>query len=209
MTTCHDGVSWRSPRWSVITTPVDPEALVITVENLEARARIAAADGEPELVPGYLLAAQEQVQRDTGLVLLPETHVAWTDALPSMGALDLPVTSWPIAALQSVAWTDDTGAEHELDPGSYLVDLARRPGRLSWVGSVGGSPRTFQGWKVQLLTGWASPELVPPLLRQAIGVLASHYLTIGRDLTSIGSSVEVMPMGYEAAIAPWRVVSVA
>jgi hypothetical protein len=42
-------------------------------------------------------------------------------------------------------------------------------------------------------------------LVQAVGLLTAHYATLGRDLALSGTMTPV-PMGYEEAIAPYRLI---
>jgi hypothetical protein len=57
---------------------------------------------------------------------------------------------------------------------------------------------------LELLVGWTQATLPPPL-KQAVGLLATHYLTYGRDRVAVGGVVE-MPAGYAEAIAPYTLV---
>jgi hypothetical protein len=43
----------------------------------------------------------------------------------------------------------------------------------------------------------------------AVGLLAAHYVTSGRDLAVVGTTAAAMPMGYADAIQAYRVESLA
>ena len=51
--------------------PVEP----LTVDEVVALARLAPGNVETDLIPGYISAAREQVERDTGVTLLDATTV--------------------------------------------------------------------------------------------------------------------------------------
>jgi hypothetical protein len=67
---------------------------------------------------------------------------------------------------------------------------------------------------VRLVVGWPSPAALAaeaPLLVHAVALCSAHMLTLGRDLAVTGAvaAISVMPEGYEACIAPHRLVWVA
>ena len=65
-----------------------------------------------------------------------------------------------------------------------------------------------------MTAGWPDPDTLKaeaPLLHHAVGLLVSHYLTLGRDLAITGAvaSVNSVPETYEESIQPYRLVYVA
>lgn len=210
------------PRWGVVlTTPPADEP--ITSDQLLAIARIVSGDAETTLNDGYIRAARQQVEQDTGLSLLTQTQDCYLDRftiwpqLPGLGvgswwagfyAAPVALPAWPVQSVDVLEWIDIDGATHVIDPSTYVVDVASRPARLIWtsttVPSVPSGLRPFHAWHLQQVVGWEAPALVPPLLVKAIGELAAHFLTTGRDLTVIDARMELMPMSYQQAIAPFR-----
>jgi uncharacterized phiE125 gp8 family phage protein len=203
------------PRWSVqVSTP--PAAEPLTVDELLTYARILTGDEEPTLLAGVIAAARQQVEQDTGLALLTQTQECYLDVLAPAGlwssaawwALDLP---WPpLQRVDRVEWTDVANVVHPVDPATYVVDAVSRPGRLIWTTGAGwpSGVRSFQGWHVQQVVGWPDPAALPPLLKHAVGLLAAHLLTTGRDLAS-DTPMTLMPMSYTQAIAPFRLETLA
>jgi uncharacterized phiE125 gp8 family phage protein len=191
-------------RWAVTTAPSSPAPVEpLQPADLIALARIVSGDEETTLLPGYISAARQYVEQDTGRALIEAVLDLYADALPADQPVLLP---WPpLQSVQLVEWTDVDGTTTTVDPSTYIVDAASAPARLAWVDSttVPRTVQTFQGWHVQQRVGWTS-ALLPPLLRQAIGLLAAHWLTTGRDLTVIGAPVADMPYGYATAVAPYR-----
>jgi len=63
----------------------------------------------------------------------------------------------------------------------------------------------------QVVAGWPNAAILlaeVPLLVHAVGLLTAHYATLGRDLALAGmrGAMETVPMGYEEAIAPYRLM---
>jgi hypothetical protein len=66
----------------------------------------------------------------------------------------------------------------------------------------------------KVTSGWATIDELKaeaPGLHQAVGLLATHYATLGRDLAITGAvaSINIVPEGYEDLIAAYRLVWVA
>jgi uncharacterized phiE125 gp8 family phage protein len=173
---------------------VPPAIEPITPTELLDRARLTGSDAEgTPLLADYIAAARAQVEQDTGCALLSQTIAVGFDYAPRF----LP---WPpLQAIAQVTAVDGNGVSQPIDPTTYWVDTLSMPARIGWTTAPAG-PVTFE-----LLVGWTLPTLPPPL-KQAVGLLASHYLTYGRDRVAIGSGVAEMPAGYAEAIAPYTQV---
>jgi len=180
---------------------------VLTVDELRERAHIEESD---TLLKSYISAARLQVERDTGCAL-PQQTVAVVYERVDSGIYLVPMP--PTQNILTVQYMDSDGLVTSLvvDDVVQYLDAVSMPARLVWT------PTAFQGLNPSmpgaalLLTvtaGWTK-ETLPPLLKFAVGLLASHYLTVGRDLVSVDSTPVAMPMGYEAAIAPYRLELVA
>lgn len=163
----------------------------MTPDQLKARARHDRSD-EDALLPDYIRAARQQVELDTERALLTQS---WRASIASGGVVALP---WP--PLQDITEVLQVigGVSTVLEPAAYAVDYA------SGVMTL---PVIDGGYLVEYVAGAESVALIPPLLLQAVGILAVHYLTLGRDLVSAGAFVPV-PQNYLDAIQPFRPVSV-
>lgn len=180
----------------------DPDD-VLTVAELLERARIVAGDAEStELLQSYIAAAIAQVELDTGLALPTQTISVSFDA-PAGGVLLLPRP--PCQAVTAITYVDGNGDTVALVPDDVIqqLDTLSMPARLAWTPGTVSAPMTLT-----LTAGWAKAQL-PPTLKFAVGLLATHYLTAGRDRVVIGTSVIDMPAGYDEAIAVHRLESVA
>ncbi len=186
---CASGGHWSA---RIVTPPaVEP----ITPAELLERARLTGSDAEGSaLLTDYIAAARAQVEQDTGCALLTQTIAVAFDGLPTT----LP---WPpLQSVTSAAWVDAAGVPQPIDPATYRVDTLSVPARILWGTVPGSGPVTLE-----LIVGWTA-ETLPPPLKQAVGLLATHYLTYGRDRVAVGGGVVEMPAGYCEAIAPYTLV---
>jgi uncharacterized phiE125 gp8 family phage protein len=189
-------------RPSIVPVAGEPVPEPITVDELQAIARIVAGDEELALCPGYIQAAREQVERDTDLRLVARQYIATYDAYAVTWPLPLPYP--PLVSVEQVAWTDGAGLQTVVPPSEYLVDVGRVPGYLLWNPSW--QPRPLRALAVTFTSGYV-PTALPGLLKFAVGVLAAHYLTTGRDAVTTLGSLVVMPHGYQEAIDRSRLVT--
>jgi len=201
--------------WSVVPVvgnaqypPADDDD-VLTVDQLKERARIVPGDFESdELMKSYIRAARLKVERDTGCAL-PEQYLA-----VSYDRIDSGVYLVPMPPLQEVMeilyfGTDGSSTSVDLDALAQ-VDLVSFPARLLFAtNAFTGLPPALPMQPLGLIVkAGCTTDTLPDALRFAVGLLASHYLTTGRDMVvSGGDRMSEMPYGYEDAIAPHRLVS--
>jgi uncharacterized phiE125 gp8 family phage protein len=185
----------------------------LTLAQGKLRAGFDWADGDPRdaLMQGFIAMARSQVQRDTGVVPLFTMYDVFFDALSFYTPIELP---WrPVPSVTSLEWIDSAGARHTLDATDYTLDpgsdtpLAARVA-LSTTAEWPTDLRSFQPWVMRLVAGWPSVAVIPPWFVHATGLLTAHYATLGRDLARL-DSVELVPYGYEDAIASYRLMVVA
>jgi hypothetical protein len=144
-------------------------------------------------VPDYLAAARAQVEADTGLALLTQTRRV--TIAPARAIYPIPWQAWPV---QSIT---DAAGRFITTPGTW--------GEWAAIWLPGGSWTVVAGWPTQ-----AALKAEAPLLVHAVGLLAAHYLVLGRDLAIAGggpgdSNPVIVPMGYAEAIAAYRLVVLA
>jgi len=194
---------------SVLVTPPTIEPLTLTQGKLRAGLDWLVGDPRDDLMTGFIAAARSKVEQDTGLALLTQTRDVYFDRWPyGTVPLELPAQSTPLQSVTSVKSTDTAGAVNTLDPSTYLVDVASGRIGLSASGVWPTDLRPFQPIVIRIVAGWTSVALMPPLLVHAVGLLTAHYATLGRDLASLNTISEV-PQGYEDAVAPYRLVTLA
>jgi hypothetical protein len=162
-------------------------------------------DGDPRdaLMQDFIRAARAQVEHDTGLALLTQTHdVIFPDVDP--GALvPMPAQTQPTQTITGPVALVDTLAAMPY-PGRRSV---YRPGTRAWLPWPG--PGTLT-----VVSGWPTVDALKaeaPSLYHAVGLLTAHYATLGRDLATVGETstkqeARLMPLGYDDAIGPHRLV---
>jgi uncharacterized phiE125 gp8 family phage protein len=191
-----------APRWSVL-PPNAPDTEPITAADLYNYARIVGGDEEDPIALDYIRAARQQVENDTGRALPMQTLDIFLDYVPYT-VVPLP---WPpVIELPTIEVALADGTSQTVT--DYSIDFYSQPARLL-IHNVADLPALATGFTVlhlTLLVGYSPPTL-PPLLKHAVGLLAAHFLTTGRDITIIGDRMEVMPFGYAEAIAPFRLVA--
>ena len=177
---------WRAPVAvaSVLVTAPTEEPLTLDEAKLRAGLDWSAGDPRDALLASFIAAARSQVEQDTGLALLTQTR----DVTIAAGCSGQPIPwqAWPVQSLT--------------DLGNGMRVAPRSLSDWSAIWTTGGS------WRI--VAGWPSAAALladAPLLVQAVGLLTAHYATLGRDLALAGSLAPV-PMGYEEAIAPYRLI---
>jgi uncharacterized phiE125 gp8 family phage protein len=202
---------WRSP-WSVRSELVEgPTEEPLTLDQGKVRAGLDWPSGDPrdELMTGFIAAARAKVELDTGLALLKQTRRI-SVSMPTTGVVPMPAQALPLLSIVD-EWTGE--------PVAAAVTGQVLPGRPRVVGPTL-APRVVldasrntvlvsEGdWTFLIESGW--PDAVAlaaeaPLLLHAVGLMVAHMATMGRDVVTADSVFEV-PYGYEAAIAPYRLV---
>jgi len=190
---------------SVVDAGTDDD--VLTVAQLKERARILDGDADSDaLVQSYITAARLQVERDTGFALPKQTlAVSFDQAVVS---LPYRIPMPPLQDVTSVIYTDSAGNATDLDLNLVIaqIDRVSRPGRVIFTADAFAGlapPVSVQALGFVVTAGFTAATM-PEALRFAVGLLASHYLTAGRDRTVIGTSVLPMPAGYDEVIDAYK-----
>jgi len=193
-----------------LTTAVEP----LTLTEGKQLAGLDWVDGDPRdaLMRRFLTMARSQVQQDTGVVPRLRTYDVFFDALP-LGRVPIVLPWRPVPSIVSISSIDASDVVQTLGVDQYTLDPSSEqptPARVA-LSSLGAWPtdlRSFQPYVLRIVAGYPSVALIPPWFTFAMGLLAAHYATVGRDLTTAGS-VSTTPYGYDEAIAPYRLVTVA
>jgi uncharacterized phiE125 gp8 family phage protein len=181
-----------------VVTPPAQEPLTVTEVLLLSGLSWPAGDPREALVTRYIAAARSKVEYDTGLALLTQTLDLSLDAVCDR-VIHLPTQ--PLQSVTSVQTIDTGGATNTLDPSQYHVDLVSARIGLSVTGAWPSDLRPFQPWVISIVVGYVSIAAIPPLLLHAVGLLAAHYTTLGRDVVTT-EAMTAVPYGYAEAIAP-------
>jgi uncharacterized phiE125 gp8 family phage protein len=218
--TFADGAAWyqRLPPLphmvSICTVPPDAEVFSIGDAKLRAGFTWPSPDERDALMDQFIRTARAKVEFDTGLALLDQTREVYFDTLLS-NIIILPEHSMPLTAVASIEVTNTDGSVTILDPSTYVVDFVSA--RIS-LGSpttpmpVYPNARTFQAWKIVIESGWADGATLlaeAPVLYHLVGLLISHYATLGRDLATIErGTLDEIPQGYRDLLAPYLPIAV-
>lgn len=178
----------------VTTTPLGPPLEEpITVDHLIALARLDRRD-EDDLLPGFISAARQQFELDTDRSVVSRPWRASVVDVVQGGLVALP---WPpLQSVTTVTGYDAAGGATVIDPALYWIVPAADG---VWL------PTGWSIWTIDYVAGVAAAD-VPPVTVRAIGSLAAHYATAGRDL--VGTGTDVLPMGYQEAVDRVRRVTV-
>lgn len=140
---------------------------VVSVDEAAAALRLDLTEGDA-LLAGYLLAARELLESDSGRLFgrrdVRMTLYGWADEI------ELPV---PAGAVTSVSYTDADGVEQPLAPGSYVTRYRNGITRLCAASGTSWPVLGADGAiKIDLAAG-ESP--ISELARTAIIMLAGYW----------------------------------
>jgi len=208
MTTALIVPPWRQPLacYSMLTVPPTVEPITAAEAKLRAGLDWPVTDPREALMPKYIAAARNLVERETGLALLTQTREVFFCPYDPNAPFPLPPQSTPLQSFTVEAW----------EPGPFPTPVG--PAR-PLVGLMPSSaltkdwtlPAGTLGAKLTVVAGWpdlASLEAEAPTLIQAVGLLVAHMLTLGKDLALTGAvaAISETPQGYEDCIAPHRLM---
>lgn len=94
-------------------------------------ARIDDDTGQTAAINQFLSAAIEKVQEDTGQQLAGATFTFTRDGFPDSADDFMSIPLPPLQSVESISYIDAAGQSQTLSPSVYIVDTARRPGRVS------------------------------------------------------------------------------
>jgi uncharacterized phiE125 gp8 family phage protein len=195
--------AWPHGSHSVLITPPTEEP--VTVAQAKLLAGLDWLDGDPrdDLMKVWIAAARSKVEQDTGLALLTQTRDLYfsSTALATYGYVPLANQVFPVQSVLETQSVVGRTVKHFARPVFSVHGPALVP-HADFSGSSG---------IVRLIVGWQTAAdllAAAPLLTWAVGVLAAHYATLGRDLASLETAdgAQVIPFGYEDAIGPHRLI---
>ena len=186
---------------SLLAVPITKEPLTLDEAKLRAGLDWVPGDPRDDLMLGFIEAARQQVEQDTGLAVPDQERDLFFDMLPAAIAWrDLPPQSTPLRSVSTISYLDDQGVVQVLDPSAYSVVIGNDCLLITLITP----PAVAQRWIVRIAAGFLT---IPPSLLQAIGLLTAHYATVGRDLTTSGATAVLpTPLGYEDAIRAFVIV---
>ena len=184
---------------------------VQTAPTVEPVSRAAAkrslrleTSADDDLVDHLITAAREYTERVTNRSFCTQTLDLLFDEWPS-DLIELP--RGPVQSVTSVTSYTAADVATVMSSGDYRVDTTTDPARIALNdGAVWPSDLRATGHAgvVRYVAGYGatSDQDSPAVLRQAILLLVGHWY----EQTGIaGPNMAVVPYGFEAAIAPFRV----
>lgn len=172
----------------------------MTVLSLaEAKEHLRVDDDEQDaLIAGLIMAAEDHVERMTGLVLERRTIC---EAITGFGGR---IRTWPIASIDVVEYVDGAGVDRQLQSTAYRVNKAARPARLMNVGAPWPALGRLNGTVALTLTaGFEDSTNVPAGVVQAIRMIVGHFFRNRDAVVTAGSPVEV-PIAVDMLLEPYR-----
>ncbi len=177
----------------------------VTLADAKAHLRLDSGDDDA-LITAAIAAARVHVEALTRRLLIEQGWRVYLDQWPRKRIVRLIPT--PLISVDAVTVYDADGNPTVVAADDYEVDTVAVPGRLVLSGSapvvVG---KAVNGIEIDLTAGYGPSSVdVPAPLRQAIMMLVAHWYehrgAVGHDMAGA-----VPPHGFDALIAPYRVLS--
>jgi uncharacterized phiE125 gp8 family phage protein len=142
----------------------EPGMEPVTLAEAKIQLRVDGTD-EDDLIANLIVAAREEVEHATGLILTRRTV---TEARQNFGPW-LALYTWPIVSIDSIAYVDAAYAPQSVASNGWVADLNARPARLAAIGRPNALPGTST--TITMTAGYATPAEVPFMLKAAILLL--------------------------------------
>jgi uncharacterized phiE125 gp8 family phage protein len=191
------------------TCTVQPTTEPVSVSDAVAHCR-SDNDSELLLVAGYVAAAREFVEGQTGRALMTST---WTRTSSRFVELSEDcyervtyIERTPLASVVSVKYYDADDVQQTLATSVYGVVTAATPGFI-YLKANQEWPEIYDrpdAVEITFTAGAAQVSAVPPTLRNAVMQLAAH-LYEQRQPVNVGNIVNEMPFGLRTMIDHNRV----
>lgn len=203
----------------------DPSVEPVSVDDLKAHSRVTLND-EDAVIAGYISAAREYIEGQTGRALAIQTREASFDEFlarhrsphhrPVHGFINQMMPGYirqfndvihlglsPLISVESVKYLDEYGVEQVLDQSNYIANVRSEPGTIQpaigkqWPATAS----IVDSVRVTYVCGYETP---PAILRQAILFLAAHWYEQRQPLNS--GNVSEIPHTLASIIWSNRVI---
>lgn len=179
------------------TVTVQPTAEPISVADLNAHARVDGTD-ELLLAHGYIAAAREYIEGQTGRAIMAQTIVRishkFVDRRDDCHGRISYINRAPLTAVSSVRYYDENDVQQTLATTVYGVVTSAEPGFI-YLKSGQSWPTLYDrpdAVEITFTAGASSASAVPPTIRHAIALLASH-LYEHRQPVNVGNITGLIP----------------
>jgi uncharacterized phiE125 gp8 family phage protein len=176
----------------------------LTLADARLHLRLDTAD-EDTYVSALITAARQWVELKTSRTMLT---TSWLLSLPEWPTGPIYLPNGPLQGITSVQYLDDNGETQDLDDGLFVVDQYNVPPRLVLAPSQSWPSITSQAGAIQVQydSGWPDAESVPGPLKQAMLLLIGHWYE-HREAALENPILTLVPLGVEALIAPYRLIT--
>lgn len=185
-----------------LTVSVEPELEPVTVDEQQAWSRITD-EAEGAVLEALIKSARTYVEQYLCRALMTQTLVARWDEWPWYFELERP----PVQSVTSVQYIDVNGTTQTVSSANYWTDLVSAPPRIlqrtgfAWPVTQADRPNVVI---VTYVAGYASADLVPQPIKQAISMLVDHWYE-NRGPVVTGTVIGEMPLSVAALLGPYRV----
>lgn len=196
--------TWTDTRYG-LKLATAPAVEPLTYAEVKAFLRLPD-DTDQNYVTALIVAARQKVEKDTGLGLITQAWDLSFDAFPG-DAIYVPTE--PLISVTSIKTTSISGVESTVSATNYQVDTLSSPPRivLSDTGTWPSDIRRVAGIVIRLSVGYgAASTAVPSALIRAMEQLVAHWY-----MHRTAAMFAPLPkwFGYDALIAPYRLVGIA
>jgi uncharacterized phiE125 gp8 family phage protein len=175
----------------------------------EAKEHLRESDStQDSTITSLITAAREYAEGFTRRALITQSWRLSIDSFPLNGVIRLPMP--PLVAVNSVKYTDLSGAEVTLDPSQYYVDKASLPGKIDRAYMVIW-PLTRcipNAVRIEFDCGFGDANAVPEGIKAAMKLMLSHWYE-NREPVNIGSLVTQIPLTVDSLLWRWRCLEAA
>lgn len=182
-----------------------PAVEPVSLDDVKAHLRLDG-DDDDGLLQAAITSARYHVEATTRRKLIEQGWRVYLDAWPRRWIVHLPVA--PVMTVDAITIYDAAGEPQTVEPEDYEIDAASAPGRLV-LSATAPVPvgKAVNGIEIDVTAGYGPSSVdVPGPLRQAVLMLVTHWYehrgAVGHDL-----AVLIAPLGFEALVAPYRILS--
>ncbi|MCI0349390.1 MAG: head-tail connector protein [Acidobacteriales bacterium] len=179
---------------------VTPAAVYpVSLAEMKTHARIDGTE-ENDLIEAMIKAATGYAETRQRRQLITATWRLTLDCFPEW---DLIVPLPPLQSVSSITYVDSQGATQTLSSSTYLVDTARKPGRITPAYDETWPAARYQANSVtvQFIAGYgAAASAVPETTRHAIKMLVSHWIE-NREAVITGTIAAPIAFAVDALLS--------
>jgi len=176
----------------------------VSLEDAKAHLRVGH-ETDDGLIAAAITAARVHVETAMRRLLIEQAWRIYFDEWPASGVV--PLRLGPLISVDAVTVYDAEGELVAVPAEDYELDLVSQPGRLVLKAGATRPGKAVNGIEIDVTAGYGATSVdVPAPLRQAILMLVAHWYE-HRAAAAFDQAAAVAPLGFEALVAPYRVLS--